>query len=536
MRFQGLGRGLKTSSWNPNEIVASEDISFVGISAYQNLVDLLIVLAEQGKATGSTPDLVLGGLLLEWTSGMNCSLRAGVAGSFSGSYYNSDVWGFFASAGDAFAALVGADTQVTFDVGDGSNPRVDLVQVRPTLVGYSQKSRNYKDPITRVITSALTFTRKEFGVEVAILKGSPTGSPVAVAHTAGWIKVAEAFIPQSASSINQGNIKDVRDSAIWTTEVGSTKYSLIHDFGIDWGTALGQVSAVDVPIADVGGFYPTKNVEAALQGLYLQGLGVLILSAGSPYTFVSRSASTVLIGATTNPYVFNLPAATGSGDKLRIVNISSLATGLVRIHPYTGDAIGSAGANVDCYLQNVDQSGNPYLFQFIELVDSASGTWAVTGGQYCPHQSVDTDGQQYHLGKLHHFPLGNTTDRKIYDAAPVAGWSGAITGTGVVGVPTGAKGIKARVELVAYATAAAACSIRAGFSDNNSNVPTMTTSHPIAQVHGYGAIAGRTEGLTELDVPLNASGQFYFNIFSSTNTTLASDQIIISIVGWWDGT
>jgi hypothetical protein len=313
MRFQGIGRGLKTPAWSPNEIVSSEDISFVGISSYQNFVDLLGVLVEQGKATGSTPDTVLGGLLLEWTSGMNCSLRAGLAGSFSGSYYNSDVWGFSASAGDAFAVLVGVDTSVAFDVGDGSNPRVDLVQIRPTSSGYSQKSRNYKDPITHIITSSLTYTRKEFGFEVQILKGTPAGSPVAVAHTVGWIKLAEVTVPQSASAIDQSKIKDVRGASTWTTEAGVLRYRLIHDFGIDWGTGAGQVSGLDIPLADAGGYFPTKNVEAALQKTYSDSvietytpisgytpaLGDVVEIVGTTIRKAKRVSKTVLVSGST---------------------------------------------------------------------------------------------------------------------------------------------------------------------------------------------------------------------------------------------
>jgi Protein of unknown function (DUF2793) len=41
----------------------------------------------------------------------------------------------------------------------------------------------------------------------------------------------------------------------------------IKDTMIDFGTGAGQISAVDVPLADVGGYFPTDNVEAALQKL-----------------------------------------------------------------------------------------------------------------------------------------------------------------------------------------------------------------------------------------------------------------------------
>ena len=36
---------------------------------------------------------------------------------------------------------------------------------------------------------------------------------------------------------------------------------------VDWGTAAGQVSAADVPLADAGAYFSTDNVEFALQQL-----------------------------------------------------------------------------------------------------------------------------------------------------------------------------------------------------------------------------------------------------------------------------
>jgi hypothetical protein len=53
----------------------------------------------------------------------------------------------------------------------------------------------------------------------------------------------------------------------------------IKDTMIDFGTATGQVSAVDMPIADAGSFFSTDNVEAALQQL-----AAAAASIGEAYT------------------------------------------------------------------------------------------------------------------------------------------------------------------------------------------------------------------------------------------------------------
>lgn len=68
---------------------------------------------------------------------------------------------------------------------------------------------------------------------------------------------------------------------------------VVKDTHIDWGTGAGQISAVDVPIADVGAYYTGTEVEAALQeaGYNIEralfGLQQAGLSAGYSLTIPS---------------------------------------------------------------------------------------------------------------------------------------------------------------------------------------------------------------------------------------------------------
>ena len=266
--------------------------------------------------------------------------------------------------------------------------------------------------------------------------------------------------------------------------------------------------------------------------------GWTTLSSGSPYS-AALSNMVYAILATTNPYVFNLPASTGSGKKIKVINYSGLATGLVQIAPNGSDNIGAAG-NVSVYLQNVDQSGFVYKYQWIELTDTVAGTWDVTGGQFCPHQAVDTDGQQYHLGRLHHLPLGNATSRSIsgvpFNPPNVSNWSAAIQVTGSVGVPAGAKAVRLKVFHTAYAAAGGEASLGLNYSDNTANIPSFQTAHPMTQQTFYASAAGQYAGtVTEIDVPLNASGQFFVYTSSAVNLTIASCNIYATVVGYYMG-
>lgn len=280
------------------------------------------------------------------------------------------------------------------------------------------------------------------------------------------------------------------------------------------------------------------DADAATSILTL-GMGHLSLTTGSPYSLAAWSYQKLLINATTNPYIVNLPqASTCVGFRVDIVNASAASTGLVEIVPYSGDAIGKLAANVKVYLQNVDQSGMAYLYQHLELIATVSGEWAVVSGQFCPAQAVDTNGQQYHLGKLHHLPIDSTA-RQICSAVafPVlSGWSVARTGAGALGVPTGAKAILVDVLLQAYSTAAGQVTIAMAFDISNGGSPSGAEANPRLAHTGYASAAGQYPAIgAELILPLNASGQFYNTTLALTNCTAASSLMTITVKGFYMG-
>ncbi len=86
----------------------------------------------------------------------------------------------------------------------------------------------------------------------------------------------------------------------------------VNDTHIDWGTGTNQVSGVDVPIADAGGYFTTDNVEAALQQL-----GAAVGAAGAP---------------TNATYITQVPSGSLSAEQA----LSLLATGLLKSTTATG--------------------------------------------------------------------------------------------------------------------------------------------------------------------------------------------------------
>ena len=126
-------------------------------------------------------------------------------------------------------------------------------------------------------------------------------------------------------------------------------------------------------------------------------------------------------------------------------------------------------------------------------------------------------------GKLRHLPLDNTTGRGPAQAfvPNIANWTAALQVAGSYGVPLGAKGAKLKVGIKPIASGAGYTSIYLAASDNDSDTPTDLTAHPVASGTGYATGAGGIGTyFSEIDVPLNALGQFYFYNLLSNNVSL----------------
>jgi hypothetical protein len=280
------------------------------------------------------------------------------------------------------------------------------------------------------------------------------------------------------------------------------------------------------------------NDVTTLQSETMALSDVISVGATSPYNLVYGSCGTLLVNSTVNPFIVNLPASTGSGWMPKIVNVSALATGLVKLVPATGEKIGPLPADTAAYLQNVDQSGWTFNQQYLGLVDSKIGQWAVSGGQLMPEPgSVDAAGTQYHLGKYIKLPIGNTSLRAVlaFNSPPaLATWSSAYQITGQWGVPVGAKSVRLRVD-ISTSTAQALSNLNVAFSDNTSSIPTYRTTHPVCrnyvQVSTGTCMMGNS---SEIDVPLNSSGRFFIYTIGA-NGGETNYRLDVIVLGYYTG-
>lgn len=212
-------RGIKSALWYTNELLRQEDINSLGDMQYQTVVDKYSALLED-RLPGAA--YVIGGLQVHWNTALTLTLKAGIVVSKTGTYLESDTWGFVADTEKAFVVVVPQDASVGLTAG-GALDRIDTIQIRPVVTPYNSKSRNFKDPVTGLISSALVPVRKEYTYEFMVLPGTEAVNPVAPAATAGWVKIAEVYVSAGYSAVAETSIVGYEYSNEWSAGPDTTK-------------------------------------------------------------------------------------------------------------------------------------------------------------------------------------------------------------------------------------------------------------------------------------------------------------------------
>lgn len=213
-------KGIKHPNFLSNELLQASDIMFYAESGYQNLSELLAQCAMalgQYNQTG-TNDFVINGLLFSQDV-LNLTISAGLALSFSGRYYTGSTFAFVASPGELFSVVLPKDITIGIDTNVlGTYNRIDVIEVRPTRIPYDPIPREYRDPFTGIISSAVTNTKLEHGCEIQVLKGDAEQENYVQSNTAGWIKIGEVVVNAGSSSIS--TLRDTNNSENWLGNIG----------------------------------------------------------------------------------------------------------------------------------------------------------------------------------------------------------------------------------------------------------------------------------------------------------------------------
>jgi len=215
------GKGITGGHWLPNMLLEDSDINFISESQYTNFLISAISSISSGFTSGRSR--VLRGMEIYVNSLMTLKLTAGASLSSEGYYLSPDgTWEFVDSEGDFFGVVIPSDTLVAIQNADPTNPRIDIIEIRPIRLNDNQKNRQFKDPITGLITTSLMNTRYTYSYEFHVISGTPMASPVAPSKTDGWIKLAEISVASGVTSLSNVDILTYNGSSAWTTDSYST--------------------------------------------------------------------------------------------------------------------------------------------------------------------------------------------------------------------------------------------------------------------------------------------------------------------------
>lgn len=96
-------------------------------------------------------------------------------------------------------------------VGDATNPRVDLVEMKLEIVEDSPDARDFEDAVTRAKSSTNPNKARRTKATFQIKAGTPAASPAYPSCTAGFVPVSAVWVPATHNAVHSGaNMRDLR--------------------------------------------------------------------------------------------------------------------------------------------------------------------------------------------------------------------------------------------------------------------------------------------------------------------------------------
>jgi len=363
-------RGLKTRQWFTNEMLRQEDINRLGYESYQNMVDMLLNMSNQ-----STGAEVIKGLDFTFVTGMSVRMAAGSALSHTGCYMDGDTWGFAANPDYSFGVIVPEDQVLAFDNGIGETfDRVDIVEIRPVVTNVDSVTRNFKDPITGLISTAIVATGKQYTYEVAIRKGSGGVTP---STTAGWIKLAEVRVDIAATSISQNDVTYFNESWLWSNEIGITitNKSVTPALSSTMKRDAAGRSQVNNPVANL-------DIANKLYVDILIPLNIISITGALALSDTTKDLLFKCSISNTNYQIVLPQASFNTGRKLTFFRTDTNLTywGL-DIVPYGSERIGYSSGGVTNLIRLA------YTSQYVSLV-SDGAVWVLVAGSSSGYKNI----------------------------------------------------------------------------------------------------------------------------------------------------
>ena len=294
---------------------------YVGALGFSSLVSALD--PDLTSTAGENPTLSLVSYTL---TGGDCLIKQGTTGTrvalTSGTIFQrlANTSGTDASFVSYFIAE--SDVDLVVGAGDGSNPRVDILQMKLEYVDGNAESRDIEDATTRIVTSTSTNKRRRIQATFSIKAGTAAATPVYPAPDSGYCLVAAIRVPTAWATgfnTNEGASARLRQCTIplKVRQVVSTGGDMFvsHTVSTDWtrssttGFWNAGASATRLAIPCPGG-YGDRIVGVGLLGTF-QTSGTVTLrqtscsaTGGMVSGDPSSDLSSVLVGIGAARYTF----------------------------------------------------------------------------------------------------------------------------------------------------------------------------------------------------------------------------------------
>ena len=197
---------LSTTYYYDNEIAKALDFNYTGDSAFDNLSLVFFNLFGPGAKNIIVQGM---GVQARLVPSMNVDVALGLG-------YDTSLQEFMYNG-----ALTGP---VPFEAAHLTLDRIDIVEMRQSIVDYDVQQRAFKDPTTGNISYQNVATKQKYVTEFQTKTGTPDTYPVAPSVDSGWIKIAEVYIHANESSILDADIRNCTAQTsgavtrTWTTD------------------------------------------------------------------------------------------------------------------------------------------------------------------------------------------------------------------------------------------------------------------------------------------------------------------------------
>lgn len=123
--------------------------------------------------------------------------------------------------------------EVQLALGDATNPRIDIVQMKLELVQADSTTRDFEDATTRVVTSTSMNKKLRVQCTLSVKQGTPAATPAFPTVDSGYVPVAAAYIFATWDGVTLGHPLNSYDSNAYIMDLRMPMHVTQYTIGAD---------------------------------------------------------------------------------------------------------------------------------------------------------------------------------------------------------------------------------------------------------------------------------------------------------------